>query len=101
MVIEWLGFRVKPELREKFITEDGNIWTPALARNEGFLGKETWIDPAASDRLYLIVHWQTKEHWKAVPVSLLEETEAKFAAAMGADNYKMIEVKEYQVRKFP
>lgn len=101
MVIEWLSFSVKPELREKFIAEDEKIWTTALATNDGFLGKEIWIDPNLTDRIYLVVRWQTKEQWNAVPRDLLQATEAKFSETIGADNYKLFEVKEYQIRKFP
>lgn len=101
MVIEWLGFQVKPELREKFIAEDEKIWTPVLAASPGFLGKETWIAPGISDRVYLVIRWQTREQWKAVPMELLIETEAQFMSAMGKGNYQMVESKEYQIRKFP
>lgn len=52
MVIEWLGFRVEPKLREKFIEEDEKIWTPVLADADGFLGKEIWIAPGQSDRVF-------------------------------------------------
>ena len=100
MVIEWLGFSVKPELREKFIAEDAKIWTAALSDADGFFGKEIWLDPGSAERIYLVIRWQTREQWKAVPIELLQTTEAKFAEAMGTDNYKMIEVKEYQIRKF-
>lgn len=101
MVIEWLGFQVKPELREKFIKEDEKIWTAVLSQADGFLGKEIWITPDASDRIYLVIRWQTRDQWKAVPINLLQETEAKFLDAMGQNSYQMIEVKEYQIRKFP
>ena len=100
MVIEWLGFRVEPELREKFIVEDEKIWTSALATQDGFLGKEIWIDPGQSDRIYIVIHWQTREQWKAVPIELLAETDAKFISAIGRQNFKMLESKEYQIRKF-
>ena len=101
MVIEWLGFQVVPELREKFIAEDEKIWTPVLADSDGFLGKEIWLDPSLEDRIYLVIRWQTLEQWKAVPVQLLRETEAKFSSVMGQDSYQMIESKGYQMRKFP
>jgi uncharacterized protein (TIGR03792 family) len=101
MVIEWLGFQVLPELREKFIAEDEKIWTAILSQADGFLGKEIWLAPEKSDRLFMIIRWQTRQQWKAVPIELLQETEAKFMAAMGKDNYQMIESKEYQIRKFP
>ena len=101
MVIEWLGFEVKPELREKFIKEDEKIWTAALNSQDGFLGKEVWLDPRLEDRVYFVIRWQTRQQWKAVPMDLLVETEAEFMKAMGQENYQMIESKEYQIRKFP
>ena len=101
MVIEWLTFRVEPELREKFIQKDKAIWTATLSQQEGFLSKEVWIDPTKSDRLYLVIRWQTRQQWKSVPLELLAETDAQFVSAMGKNNYEMLESKEYQIRKFP
>ena len=98
MIIEWLGFSVKPQLREKFLKQDREIWTPILANAPGFLGKEIWFDPARSDRVYIIVRWQSREQWKAISLALLEETEQKFALAMGANSYQMIESQEYQLQ---
>jgi uncharacterized protein (TIGR03792 family) len=100
MVIEWLEFQVKPEAREKFIQKDQEIWTKFLAKQPGFLGKELWINPTIEEQLIIVVHWQTKEQWKAVPQNLLDDTEAKFSLAMGTDNYQLTKVKEFQVRKF-
>jgi uncharacterized protein (TIGR03792 family) len=100
MVIEWLQFRVNPEIREKFIEKDSEIWTKFLAQQSGFLGKEIWINPALEEELIIVAHWQTKEQWKAIPQNLLDETEAKFSSAMGKDNYQLLKVKEFQVRKF-
>jgi uncharacterized protein (TIGR03792 family) len=100
MVIEWLKFQVEPKAREQFIELDFQIWTQALAQYPGHLGKEVWINPQADDEVEFIVKWATREHWKAVPPDLLAQTEAQFKAAMGSDRYKLIEVKEYQVRKF-
>ena len=100
MVIEWLEFHVKPEAREKFIQKDQKIWTKFLAKQAGFLGKEIWINPAIEEELIIVVHWQTKEQWKAIPQNLLDDTESKFSLAMGKDNYQLLKVKEFQVRKF-
>ena len=97
MIIEWLGFSVKPQLREKFLAEVREIWTPVLANSAGFMSKEVWLDPAKSDRVFIIVRWQSRQQWKAISLKLLEETEQKFALAIGANNYQMIESKEYQL----
>jgi uncharacterized protein (TIGR03792 family) len=101
MVIEWLQFRVESESREKFIAKDNEVWTATLANYPGFIGKEIWLDPTALDRLTLVIRWQTRQQWKSVPQEILEETERKFALAMGETSYEMIDTKEYQIRKFP
>jgi uncharacterized protein (TIGR03792 family) len=101
MVIEWLQFRVESESREKFIQKDDEVWTATLATYPGFIGKEIWLDPTALDRITLVIRWQTREQWKSVPQEILDETERKFALAMGETSYEMIETSEYQIRKFP
>ncbi|WP_425469059.1 TIGR03792 family protein, partial [Pediococcus acidilactici] len=47
MVIEWLKFKVVSN-RERFVQKDAEIWTEALARYPGFLGKEVWLNPKES-----------------------------------------------------
>ncbi|MBW4649392.1 MAG: TIGR03792 family protein [Kastovskya adunca ATA6-11-RM4] len=100
MVIEWLKIRVSPELREKYIQTDAAIWTAMLARYPGFLGKEVWINPEAPEEIVLVIMWETREHWKAVPPEPLEQTEQQFNQAFG-EPQEIIEATEYQVRKFP
>ena len=100
MVIEWLKFRVNPEMREKFVEQDLAIWTKTLAAQPGFLNKEVWINPTISDEIILVVHWQTLEQWKAIAAELLAETEEIFKASLGTDAYEIIETQEYHIRKF-
>lgn len=103
MVIEWLKFKVDSNSREKFIQKDEAIWTAFLATNPGFLGKEVWIEPNEPDKVIYTIRWQTREQWKSIPQAQLNATEQKFSAAMNEMNinYKMIESKEFQIRKFP
>ena len=100
MVIEWLKFRVQPEVREKFVEQDQAIWTKALATQSGFLGKEVWINPDIADEIILVIRWQTREQWKAIAPELLAQTEEIFKASMGKDSYEMTEAKEHHIRKF-
>lgn len=100
MVIEWLKFKIDSN-REKFIEKDAEIWTATLSKYPGFLGKEIWINPNNEAEIIFIIRWKTREDWKAVPQSILEETEQKFAQAVGNISYEMSESSEYQVRKFP
>ena len=103
MVIEWLKFRVDPDSREQFIQQDEAIWTAALATYPGFLGKEVWIEPNDSDKVIFTIRWQTREQWKSIPASDLAKIEQRFSTKMREMNikYKMIESKEFQIRKFP
>lgn len=102
MVIEWLKFKTNTKHREKVIEKDAEIWTATLSKYPGFLGKEIWINPNNETEIIFIIRWKTREDWKAVPESILEETERKFAQALGEDVfYEMSESNEYQVRKFP
>ena len=95
MVIEWLKFRVSPELREKFIQKDSEIWTATLSQYPGFLGKEIWINPEQSE-VVMFIRWKTREHWKSVPQSVIDELDSK----MGELHVPIAESREYQVRKF-
>lgn len=100
MVIEWLKFRVNEELRERFVQLDSDIWTTALARQDGFLGKEVWISSARLDEVITVIRWSTADAWYSVPSHELEQAEQQFSAAMGPDTYELLESQEYQVRKF-
>ena len=100
MVIEWLEFTVVPEVREKFIQVDREIWTATLEKFSGFLGKEVWLDPNRVDRVSLVIRWQTREQWKSIPQEILVQTEKAFEKQIGKDNYEYTNMREYQVRKF-
>ncbi|NJP09933.1 MAG: TIGR03792 family protein [Leptolyngbyaceae cyanobacterium RU_5_1] len=100
MVIEWLKIEVSRELQEKFIQTDEAIWTATLAKYPGFLGKHVWINPKEPNEVVLVIHWASLENWKSIPADVLEETERQFSAQMGKGTYRLVEVKEYQVRKF-
>lgn len=100
MVIELLKFKMDPAVREKFIQKDEDIWTKALRKYSGFLGKEVWINPNDKGEVTIIVQWETREQWKSIPQKDLDVIEAKFDSSLDF-NYEMIESSEYQVRKFP
>ncbi|KST61930.1 TIGR03792 family protein [Mastigocoleus testarum] len=100
MVIELLKFKMDPAVREKFIQKDEDIWTNALRKYSGFLGKEVWINPNDKGEVTIIVQWETREQWKSIPQKDLDLIEAKFDSSLDF-NYEMTESSEYQVRKFP
>jgi len=95
MVIEGLKFQVPPEKWEAFIRRDEEVWTAGLRSFPGFLGKEIWVDPVQNE-VVIVIRWQTKELWKSVPQSVIDELDAK----MGELQMPLAESREYQVRKF-
>jgi uncharacterized protein (TIGR03792 family) len=100
VVIEFLKFKVDPNLREAYVQKDAEIWTTALAKYPGFLGKEVWINPHDSTEVVFVIHWETKEQWKAISTEDLQAIEQTFIQAVG-HGYELVESGEYQVRKFP
>lgn len=100
MVIEWLKFKVEPELREKFIQMDESIWTPAVTGHYGFLGKEVWINPDDPAEVVLVIHWESVEKWHTFPAERVQEIEAQFNQSFPGQ-YQLVEEGTYQVRKFP
>ncbi len=98
MVIELLKFQVSPEVREKFIQKDEEIWTKFLASCQGFLGKEVWINPHTPSEVILVIHWENRELWKSISQISLAQTQAKFEQEVG-QYYPIQECLEYQVRK--
>lgn len=100
MVIEWLKIRVDADLREHYIRKDDEIWTAALAQYPGFLGKQIWLDPNDETLLIIVIHWESKDAWKAIPAEKLEQVEQQFNAVMEDGTYQLLEEAEYQVRRF-
>ena len=95
MIIEWLKFQVPPEKWEAFMRRDEEVWTAGLRSFPGFLGKETWVD-SVHNEVVMLIRWETRELWKSVPQSIIEELDAK----MGDLQMPIVESCEYQVPKF-
>lgn len=100
MVIELLKFKMNPAVRESFIQKDEEIWTTALTKYPGFLGKEVWINPNDKSEVVIVVQWETREQWKSIPQTDLDAIESKFDRSLEF-TYEMVESSEYQMRKFP
>lgn len=97
MVIELLRIEVSPQYREQYLQLDKEIWTAALAKCPGFLGKEVWLNPDNPSEAILIIRWNSQQEWKSISIELLNETERQFARATGSIHHKIVESTEYQV----
>jgi uncharacterized protein (TIGR03792 family) len=96
MVIELLKFQVPLSEQQDYIQTDAVIWTTALAKYPGFLRKEIWISDEIPEELTIVIHWQTREQWKAIPLNDLSRIDANFVQALGK-SYPIMASQEYQV----
>ncbi|MEM9436053.1 MAG: TIGR03792 family protein [Pseudomonadota bacterium] len=83
MIIEHLVVAIPEGTSESFLQHDAAIWTATLAQQPGFLGKETWLEADDATRVHLIIRWETRAQWKAVPPALLAATDVAMAEAFG------------------
>ncbi len=52
------------------MVRNGEVWTPVLERQKGFISKETWVDLNDPDRVTLVIRWASLDHWRAFPPEL-------------------------------
>ncbi len=97
MVIEWLKFRVSPAHRQRFLEADHAVWTAAFADYPGFLGKQVWSPPQEPDILVIIVQWDSRAVWQAFPGDRVAALNRQFDDQVGADNYQLLEIGDYDV----
>lgn len=76
MVVERLTFTVSPEDREAWMAADAASWSPFLARQDGFLSKQLWVQRDRPHEVQAIILWETEEQWKAIAQDQLEATDA-------------------------
>ncbi len=95
--VEDLLFKVKPELVEKFIQLDHEIWTLQLAKYPGYVSKEVWVSEKNPGQVQTIIYWSDMALWKAIDHNELIETDRKFTEAMGEGTFEMIPLCEQNV----
>ncbi|MBE9029969.1 TIGR03792 family protein [filamentous cyanobacterium LEGE 11480] len=95
MVIEWLTLMVPADWHERFIAADTAIWTHFLAQQPGYVGKQIWRNPAKPDELTLLIHWQSRQQWKAIAPTALAAVEQEFRQNLGR-SFDIIAANEYQ-----
>lgn len=88
--VEYLVFDVNPELIDRFIEMDHQYWTLFLKDQAGFSSKHVWINKVRPGEVSLIIYWNTVEEWKSISEEKLVETERRFAAAFGEENYRLV-----------
>lgn len=94
MVIEMQRLRVNPELRDRWLAADAEVWTAGLQGEPGFVRKEVWV--GEKDEIVLVIRWRSKADWEAVPKPRQESLDRVFRERM-PEGWEMVEVRSYQV----
>jgi uncharacterized protein (TIGR03792 family) len=76
-VVEQLRLRVPAGLRQAWLAAERDSWEPWLARQEGFLGRELFWDPAREEAT-LLIRWASRGQWKAIPAREVEAVQERF-----------------------
>ena len=97
MIVEWLRMRVRAELLERYLEADEAVWTAGLGREEGFLGKEVWLDRERPGEVVLVIRWRSERHWKRIPEERLEDLERQFRESM-PEGHERVEMRAFEVR---
>lgn len=77
VVVEQLRLRVPAEQRQAWLQAEQGSWGPFLARQDGFLGRELFWDPARQEAVVLI-RWASRAQWQAIPTAPLQEVQERF-----------------------
>lgn len=94
MVIEWQRLQVRSDVLDRFLEHDAEIWTEALAREPGFVGKEIWVDEEEQE-VILVIRWRSEEEWTGIPEDRLAEVEQRFRGAL-PEGYDILETRKYR-----
>lgn len=96
MLIEQKRIRVRPDLLDRFLALDAEVWTASLAREPGFLGKESWVTADNPDEVVLVVRWQSRGHWQGVSRERQDDLTRAFARELPA-GWEELETRVYEV----
>jgi uncharacterized protein (TIGR03792 family) len=78
-VVELLRLRVPAAARRAWLTAERNSWEPWLRRQPGFRGRQLLWEAEREEGI-LLIHWASREAWKAIPQREIDATQARFEA---------------------
>jgi uncharacterized protein (TIGR03792 family) len=96
MVVEWLVLAVPEEWHDRCLAADAAVWTAFLASCPGYVDKQVWVNPAQPGELIMVVRWESRAQWKAIPVAELARVEAEFQAQVGR-SFEIVASQEYAI----
>jgi len=100
LAVEELIMRIRPDLLEKWIELDHQIWTKGLAEWPGFAGKELWLSGMVPGEVTVIVYWTDLDLWKAIDEEWLERTDKQVFDILGKENIEYVEARHSVNQKY-
>jgi uncharacterized protein (TIGR03792 family) len=76
-VVEHLKVRVPATARRAWLEAEAGSWEPWLRRQPGFLKRELLWDVAREEGI-LLIHWASREQWKAIPEQEVQQVQERF-----------------------
>jgi uncharacterized protein (TIGR03792 family) len=77
VVVEHLRVKVPADALDDWLLAEQGSWEPWLAQQPGFLDRQLLWDPQREEGT-LLIHWRSREAWKAIPVSEIERVQKRF-----------------------
>ena len=77
IVIEELRLKVPAQFKEVWLKTEKKIWEPWLSSQEGYLSRQLFWNQEKEEAL-ILVNWKSKELWKSIPMSEVNEVQQKF-----------------------
>ena len=82
-VIEQLRLKVPESQVHTWLEAEQQTWQPWLEEQEGFLGRDIAWDPALEEG-QLLIHWATRDQWKAIRADDVEAVQREFDSVVNA-----------------
>lgn len=90
IAVEELTFQITPEMIDQWIEKENEIWTTALEKCEGFLGKEYWINDDVPGEVTIIMYWTDASCFINLPKEWHVEIDKQMEKAFPDEHVKFV-----------
>jgi len=92
-VVEVLEFRIEPELLDRWLEIERDVWTGFLVGRPGFVHKQVWTDADDPGAVSVVIWWATREQWKRITAAQVAAVDARMGPWFRAGS-----LREHRVR---
>lgn len=92
MVIEYLTFTVDPAGLREWLATDEQVWSRFLERQDGFIGKQVWVERGCPNEVHAVITWADEGSWRAIPQNEIDALDAAMGLSMRTPSCRTFEV---------